>query len=310
MLTSSIIIPTYNRISALSECIESILYQTRFPDELLIIDDGNISELPYKQEIEKAGIKYIYYKKKTPGLTESRNKGIELATGKIILFLDDDVVLYRDYIEEILKIYESDMQGLIGGAGGWPVNAPPLRWWEYLQNIYYIIFLNKGLKEGRVLPSGFCTELAVTEFRLKNMTEVEFLGGAASSYRKKIFDEFSFTARYREFAFGEDKDFSHRVSMKYKLIVNPDAKLIHYMSKEMRPDKKKTGYKFVIGKYLLFRNYKKTGWWSYCFFYYALAGYIGMRIIMMVLSMSKNEFKRLQGIFKAINDIWSGELPG
>jgi len=38
----SVIIPTYNREKDLDECLNSILKQTLFPSEIIIIDDGNL----------------------------------------------------------------------------------------------------------------------------------------------------------------------------------------------------------------------------------------------------------------------------
>ncbi|MDP8217550.1 MAG: hypothetical protein P9M03_02365, partial [Candidatus Theseobacter exili] len=164
------------------------------------------------------------------------------------------------------------------------------------------------IREGRVLPSGFCTEVGVTEFRLKHVTEVDFLGGGVCSYRKKIFREFGFTDKYRDYAFGEDKDFSYRVSKKYKLVVNPDAKAFHYKSPEMRPSKRKNGQKFVMGKYLIFRNLLEKRWWNWILFYYALSGYLLMRFLIALVSFDRSEWERIAGIFEAIKNIWNGDV--
>ena len=114
MLKSSLIIPTYNRPKELSDCMDSVLKQTVLPDEVIIIDDGNLGEIPYEKACQNKGIHTIYYKKDTPGLTKSRNKGVELSSGDIILFLDDDVILFPDYIEQILAGYDENTSG-VGG---------------------------------------------------------------------------------------------------------------------------------------------------------------------------------------------------
>lgn len=267
MISTSIILPTYNRPESLKDCISSIVEQTVMPNELIIIDDGNLSDIPLKNELSEAGVNCRYFKKDVPGLTESRNTGIKLSTGEVVFFLDDDVVLFRNYLEEILGVYYQDKEENIAGVGGLIANIPPLKWYEYILNLYYIVFLNKGIKEGRVLRSGFCTELGITEFRLKQVSRVDFLSGGVSSYRRKVLEEFSFTDKYREVALGEDKDFSLRVSKKYRLVANPHAKVFHYNSPEMRPDKRERGKKFVIGKYLIFKKLIKKRWWDWIFFY-------------------------------------------
>lgn len=308
MLSTSIIIPTYNRPESLKKCILSILEQTVIPNEIIIIDDGNLSNIPLKNKLSQAGIDCLYVKKDVPGLTESRNIGVKVSTGEIVFFLDDDVVLFRNYLEEILKIYYHDERENIAGVGGLIANIPPLKWYEYIQNAYYIVFLNKGIKEGRVLKSGFCTELGITEFRLKHVSSVDFLSGGVCSYRRWVFEEFNFTDKYRENALGEDKDFSLRVSKKYRLLVNPLAKLFHYNSPEMRPDKRERGEKFIIGKYLTFKNLVKKRWWDWIFFYYALFGYVLLHFLMSLVLFDKSEWRRIAGIFSAMKKIWSGTI--
>ena len=308
MISTSIIVPTYNRPESLKECILSILEQTVMPNEIIIIDDGNLSGIPCINELSEAGVNCRYFKKDVPGLTESRNTGVKLSTGDILCFLDDDVVLFPNYLEEILGIYYQDEGEDIAGVGGLIANIPPLKWYEYIRNMYYIVFLNKGIKEGRVLKSGFCTELGITEFRLNHISRVDFLSGGVSSYRRKIFEEFSFTDKFREHALGEDKDFSLRVSKKYRLVVNPQAKLFHYNSTEMRPDKRERGEKFVIGKYLIFKNLIKKRWWDWIFFYYALFGYVLIHFSMALVLFDRSEWGRIAGFFSAMKNIWSGNV--
>lgn len=308
MISTSIILPTYNRPESLKDCISSIVEQTVMPNELIIIDDGNLSDIPLKNELSEAGVNCRYFKKDVPGLTESRNTGIKLSTGEVVFFLDDDVVLFRNYLEEILGVYYQDKEENIAGVGGLIANIPPLKWYEYILNLYYIVFLNKGIKEGRVLRSGFCTELGITEFRLKQVSRVDFLSGGVSSYRRKVLEEFSFTDKYREVALGEDKDFSLRVSKKYRLVANPHAKVFHYNSPEMRPDKRERGKKFVIGKYLIFKKLIKKRWWDWIFFYYALFGYVLIHFSMALVLFDRSEWGRIAGFFSAMKSIWSGSV--
>ena len=295
----SIIIPTYNRPSELRNCIKSILNQTIKPFEIIIVDDGNLSELPFEKECKDAGIQYRYLKKHKPGLTESRNEGIKLATGDIIFFLDDDVVLFPDYVEEILNIYQSDKRGLIGGVGGLIANSQPKKLSHRLRRIVDIFFLVSGFNEGKILPSGFATNFGVKRIPSKKKMEVDFLSGGVMSFKKEIFKEFSFdNERYINYGLGEDQDFSYRVSRKYKLIVNPKAMLLHLESPQMRPDKKAIGRMFVLNRYLFFRAHVKKHWWNWLFFYYALFGYLIERTIIFVFSPKREHFERLQGILK------------
>jgi len=306
---SSIIIPTYNRPFELRNCIKSLLDQTIKPFEIIIVDDGSLSEFPFEKECTDAGIQYRYLKKHKPGLTASRNEGIKLATGDIIFFLDDDVVLFPDYIEEILKIYRSDKEGLIGGVGGFIANRRPVKFSHCLRRIFDIFFLVSGFNEGEVLPSGFTTNFGIKIIPSKKIREVDFLHGCAMSFRKEIFVDFSFdTDRYQNYGLGEDQDFSYRVSRKYKLFINPKATLLHLESPQMRPDKKNMGRMFVLNRYLFFRKNVKKHWWDWALFFYALFGYTLDRMIILLFSPTKEHFDRLRGILGAVREIFTGDL--
>lgn len=307
MLSASIIVPTYNRPDELEVTLESILYQTRKPNEVIIIDDGNLPVSPLRYEFEAADIKYTYRQKNKPGLTESRNLGVSLTTGDIILFLDDDVKLFKDYIETILDVYEDDTKKEIGGVGALIVNHKPLTLARRIRHLYDRLFLISGKIEGIALPSGFCTNYGATSHPPTHLMAVDFLSGAACSYRAGVFDQLGFTDRYRDFGFGEDKDFSIQVAERYRLLLQPKARLYHFESPLMRPDLYNTGRKFILGRYLFFRVHSYRGWWSWILFGYAMTGYIASRFFITLLSCRRKEWRRMLGIASALKDIFKGD---
>ncbi len=308
MFTTTVIVPTYNRPKELEEFIQSLLKQTVKPSELIVVDDGELESIPLVKQLAIAGIDTIHTNKSIPGLTESRNKGISLAKGDIILFFDDDVILHPDYLEEILKVYTSVPYAQIGGVGGMMINTPSRGLFTVVRKIIEIVFLNSWLKEGHILKSGFFTDLQEQEYPLQETIEVDYLPGCAMSYRKEIFSEFSFTAKYRDYGFGEDKDFSFQVSKKYKLFIQKSACLKHLESREMRPDKKLYGKKYVLGRYLLFKKRVQNSAWQQILFFYALTGYTIIRILTLTISPSKENATHLVGIFQAVRDIFTGKV--
>lgn len=309
MLSASIIIPTFNRPLELKNCIQSILRQTIKPNELIIMDDGYTSELPLEVECKKAGIRYVYHKKEQRGLTRSRNIGVSMAQSDIIFFFDDDVVLSPSYLEEILKIYRDDSSGAVGGVGGVITNFSHLGFIGYIRQFVEGFFMISGFKEGRVLPSGFCVNFAESGFPVKSISPVDFLPGCAMSFRKTIFQEFSFdTKRYLNYGYGEDKDFTFRVSRRYALIINPGAKLEHLQSPHMRSDKRQRVKNFVLDRYLFFQNYIRKSWSDWIFFGYALFGYTLLRTIAFICLPTKNGYARLRGICDAMQDIFAGRV--
>jgi len=309
VFTTTVIVPTYNRPKELEDCIVSLLKQTVKPSELIIVDDGNLESIPHLEQLESAEIETIHVKKAIPGLTESRNKGISLAKGDIVFFFDDDVILHNEYLEEILKVYSSVPFEQIGGVGGMIFNRPSKSLFAVVRKVIEIIFLNSWIEEGRILRSGFFTELQEHEYPLQETVKVDYLPGCAMSYRRDIFSEFAFTEKYRDYGFGEDKDFSFQVSKKYKLFIQKSACLHHLESVEMRPEKKLYGNKYVLGRYLFFKNRVQTRAWEQILFFYALSGYTIIRLLALATAPTKKNVNHLAGIFQAVKDICTRKVP-
>ncbi|MBY4972591.1 glycosyltransferase [Streptococcus suis] len=108
----SIITPVFNTESYVGECIDSILKQSLSDFELILIDDSstdNSLSILKSFSQKDSRIKLIESPYNT-GVGEARNKGIEIATGNYIVFVDSD-----DYINEQMleKLY---MQALVENA--------------------------------------------------------------------------------------------------------------------------------------------------------------------------------------------------
>ena len=308
MPRTSVIIPTYNRPEELEDCLRSLARQTVPPDELLVVDDGNLSRIPAGDLCRQAGVECRHIHKKEPGLTESRNVGVERSGGEIVFFFDDDVVLFPDYIEKVLALYAEDDSGDLGGVGGFIVNTKPLTLPRALRYAFDVPFLVSGLREGRVLKSGFCTDFGDTPFPLRRVTPVEFLPGAAFSFRRQVLEEFSFTPGFRDVALGEDKDFTVRVSRRYRLLLHPGARLYHFESPRMRPAKRPWGCKFLTGRYLLFRDQVSESPIDRIFFFYAALGYLLARTAVLLSSMRREELDHLLGACDALHAIIAGDI--
>ena len=88
----SIVTPTFNRADSLKNCIESVMQQGFSGLELIVIDDGSsdcTGELLDKFK-ERYTNMIVISNPGNFGVNYSRNRGIEQASGKFILFLDSD----------------------------------------------------------------------------------------------------------------------------------------------------------------------------------------------------------------------------
>lgn len=92
----SIVIPVYNVEKYIEQCIDSILNQTYPYFELICVDDGSTdSSYEILKKYEKQDSRVIVIQQKNQYAGVARNRGMEIAKGKYILFLDAD-----DFIEE------------------------------------------------------------------------------------------------------------------------------------------------------------------------------------------------------------------
>lgn len=97
----SVIIPAYNAAPYIRQTVESALNQTYKNIELIIMNDGskdNSEEIILQMQKEDARIKYQY--KPNSGVSDTRNKGIALAHGNYLAFLDADDLWKEDNLEK------------------------------------------------------------------------------------------------------------------------------------------------------------------------------------------------------------------
>ncbi|PWD87741.1 bifunctional glycosyltransferase/CDP-glycerol:glycerophosphate glycerophosphotransferase [Ignatzschineria cameli] len=103
----SIIIPVYNVEKYLKECLLSIQRQTYPNLEIILINDGSTdSSLSIAEEFANLDERIIIYSKENGGLSSARNKGIELATGKYIWFIDSDDLIQKNAVKVFVDILE------------------------------------------------------------------------------------------------------------------------------------------------------------------------------------------------------------
>lgn len=95
----SVIVPVYNVEKYLRQCLESIIDQTLQNIEILIFNDGSTDDsLKICEEYKKKDKRVRVYSHENRGLGETRNRGIEIARGEYLFFVDSDDYLDEKYI--------------------------------------------------------------------------------------------------------------------------------------------------------------------------------------------------------------------
>jgi glycosyltransferase involved in cell wall biosynthesis len=109
----SIIIPCYNTENYIGEAIDSALGQTYKNIEVIVIDDG--SEDGSLEIIKSYGDRIRWETGPNRGAWAARNRGIELARGEFIQFLDADDLLLPEKVEACLKSFTEDVDVVFSG---------------------------------------------------------------------------------------------------------------------------------------------------------------------------------------------------
>ena len=104
----SVIIPTCNRPDGLAEAIQSVVDQTYFHLEIIVINDDGIDVSntinPFKTKREVKYVKHDHNK----GLPAARNTGIRFSSGKYIAYLDDDDIFYPWHLDVLVNFLETN----------------------------------------------------------------------------------------------------------------------------------------------------------------------------------------------------------
>ena len=106
----SVVIPTFNRADYLQEAIGSVMAQNIAPEEIIIVDNGDIP--PPEHIMQHSNTRYVRTIFRS-GASQARNIGASLASGDYIAFLDDDDLWEPDYISKCLTVIKEQAPDII-----------------------------------------------------------------------------------------------------------------------------------------------------------------------------------------------------
>ncbi len=255
-LNFNLIICTYKRAESLLRLLRSIKTQSLYPDRILIIDgspDGNTAKMLDANQF--VNLEYFKVDENDRGLTRQRNYGIKRLNSdcEIVCFLDDDVILEKDFFREIIRTYKIKPEALavsghITNDTNWQKTEEPdgienghfiFDGWSRVEGSRFGMRRRFGLAPDQApgMMPGFSHGYSTAFLPPSNkIYEVEMLMGGISSYRTGIFKELSFSEYFEGYGLYEDADFSLRLARKGKLFVNTAARLEHHHDAGGRPD--------------------------------------------------------------------------
>ncbi len=167
----SVVVCTYaeERYSDFCEAVESVLSQSYDDVEAVLVVDGN--EQLHQRARGDFGDReavVVHCNEINSGLSYSRTRGVELASGDVIAFLDDDAIAQRNWVAQLVAGYEQTDAIAVGGRmiPEWVAKKP-----DFLpEEFYWLIGANY-------------------EERLDDWSEVRNTLGSNMSFRREVFEE-------------------------------------------------------------------------------------------------------------------------
>ena len=231
----SIIVANYNGEKYLDICLKSIFASNYKNFELIVLDDGSTDkslEVLNKYSSKKKLI--LILNKHNSGAASSRNKAVKFARGKILVFLDNDTEVKKNWLRELIKLLMRNKEigacqsllldfkkrGVIQMGGG--LLIPQTAWLApfYQGRIYSKI--KEDLREKEIVAVS--ASLAVKREVFKNV------GG---------FDE-------KEAVYTEDLDFCWRIWISgYKILLCPKSVVYHWTKDVKKRKNMGVGYRQI-----------------------------------------------------------------
>lgn len=266
----SLIICTYKRPKAIISLLDSVVLQTVYPNQILIVDgsiDNETAEI-----IKSSSYDYLQYYKVPPehrGLTRQRNYGIEriITTTEVVCFLDDDTILESNYFEELINTYHND-NSIIGVGGvdtinnNWKYKEAGIIYNKYKYFCFEDYFYPEGIRNVIRNYLGLASNLGPGKmpefshgrtcgFPLNGkIYEVDLLIGMSFSFKRIVTDNYKFSSYFEGYGLYEDADYSIRAQQYGINVINTNLKLAHYHDASGRPNK------FQYGKMVV-----RNGWY-------------------------------------------------
>jgi GT2 family glycosyltransferase len=112
-----IIILVWNQLNFTKQCIDSVLNKTKFPFNLIIVDNG--SEEPTRQYLEKLSQKEripinLLRNERNLGFVKAANQGIKQSQSEYICLLNNDTVVTTNWLTEMVKVAQgSEVIGIV-----------------------------------------------------------------------------------------------------------------------------------------------------------------------------------------------------
>jgi len=235
-LRIGVVVPTKGRSESVAELLKCLQYQTLLPTIVVFSatgpsDIGMHGDLCREKNVQPFNVKVAFG---APGSSMQRNRGIDLIINDVdlIAFIDDDIALSKDWLEQMSRLFVSDRE-IVGASGNILRDGSivgPMTWQE----------AHDILAEKENSPSS-----------LKEAVVISSTAGGHSVFRSEALRENRFDERLALYGWLEDKDLSMRVGRKGRLIGCNRAVGVHLGLTRGKVSGTKYGYSQIVNPWYL-----------------------------------------------------------
>jgi len=292
----SIIILNYNGKDFLKPCLDSVLSAQYENLEIIIVDNGSTDEsVAYIQEnygsIENLT---IIKKGKNFGVPEGRNIGLKQARGEYVIFLDNDTIVDKNWIEGFLEAFNVDERIAVAQAKLLSINEKDRfdHAGDYLTTFGFLQDRADGAKDTGQFD------------RVENIFNAK---GAAIMIKNSVLKEVgTFDSSY--FMYLEETDFCWRIWLAgYRVVFAPKAVVWHEPSLD-DSERKKASSKFIV-RYYGCRNYiitvlKNAGFiWLLRFSFFQIPCFFMLSLLFLLTGKVKDSFYIIRALLSIAKDL-------
>lgn len=210
----SIIVPVYNRPDEVDELLESLSRQAFLDFEVIIVEDGSAVKCKSVCDKYTDKLNLHYYEKPNSGPGQSRNYGVERASGEYVIILDSDVVLPDGYLKAVDDELKANPCDAFGGADASHPSFTPVQ--KAISYSMTSFFTTGGIRGGKAsttaspAPSegGENTSQAFPKSKKGKALDKFYPRSYNMGIRTEVYRKLGGFSKMR---FGEDIDFSYRI---------------------------------------------------------------------------------------------------
>lgn len=303
----SIVISTHDRPLSLRKVFDSVLRQTLQPREIIIVNDGP-SDIPAElsEKARAAGIVFRHERLDTASLTASRNRGMALAGGDVVLLMDDDGSLPPDYLARLTELYQADPAGLIAGIGGVmddpDLHRPAKRLWLALAHL---------VARGPWSPARCAARyVKLPPAAAGRLRPARWLSGGAISLRGEVAAAEKFQEWFAGYALFEDREFCLRVGRSRALFLASQLRVHHAPQPTGRPNTRGHGRMYVAHWLHIVRHSLGGDAGSWVLLGYDMLGASGLYLAWALLTLRGKNLQFVLGMFEELTRQAAGAVRG